>query len=74
MSLLLDIGVICLGLLLIGGSGVLADAFTPLGGNSLMTRLSGLGDGYNSRLYRWAAAVLTGLLFVAAGVADLFSK
>lgn len=74
VSSLLDISAICLGLLLIGGSRVLADAFKSPGDNSLVTRFLGLGNTYNSRLYRWAAAVLTGLLFIAAGMGDLFSK
>ncbi len=51
-----------------------ADAFKASGDNSPVTRFSGLGDSYNSRLYRRAAAALTGLLFIAAGIADLFSK
>ncbi|HEV7492865.1 hypothetical protein [Baekduia sp.] len=52
----------------------MADAFKSPGDNSLVTRFLGLGNTYNSRLYRWAAAVLTGLLFIAAGMGDLFSK
>jgi hypothetical protein len=67
-----DIGAIVLGLLLIACSRVIADGFSVPGDRSAVTRFSGLGDSYRSRLYRWATAVLTGLVFVAVGVADLF--
>jgi hypothetical protein len=67
-----DIAFVVVGLALIGFSRVFAEAFTVRGDRSATTRFLGLGDDYASRFLRWATAVLVGLAFVAAGVADLF--
>jgi hypothetical protein len=73
MSPLIDAGFIVLGLLLIGASRTIADGFKINGDVSTITRLAGLGDTYNSRLYRWATASVAGLVFVVVGIADVFS-
>jgi hypothetical protein len=67
-----DIGFIILGLLLIAGSRVFADGFRVRGDTSAVTKFSGLGDDYSSRIYRWITAVVTGLVFLLVGIADLF--
>jgi hypothetical protein len=69
----IDTGFIVLGLLLIGVSRMIADGFKITGGTSTVTKLSGLGDNYSSRLYRWVTAVITGLVFVVIGIAGLLS-
>jgi hypothetical protein len=74
MSPLLDIGAIVIGLLLIGLSRVIADAFRFPGNTSSFIKFAGMGDNYSSRLYRWATAVGVGLLFVVAGAADLLGR
>jgi hypothetical protein len=65
------VGLMILGLLLILGSRAIADAFNASGDTSTPTKFLGLGDNYQSRLYRWATTVLTGLVFLVAGVAGL---
>jgi hypothetical protein len=71
MSPAVDIALIAVGLILIGGSRTFADAFKIRGDTSAITKFSGLGDNYNSRLYRWATAVGTGVVFIAVGTAGL---
>jgi len=68
---MLGIGFIVLGMLLIAGSRLIADGFAVPGDPSRATKLLGLGDDPGSRLLRWTTAVLTGVVFVAAGVAVL---
>lgn len=70
----LDIGAIVVGVLLVAGSRVFAEAFRVPGDTTLATKFMGLGDTFSSRLYRWAIAVLAGLMFIGAGVADLFGS
>jgi hypothetical protein len=73
MPKIADGGLIVVGLLLIAGSRVFADAFRVSGDTSLFTKFAGLGDNDASRLYRWATAVVVGLVLIIAGVADLLS-
>jgi hypothetical protein len=71
---LVDIGAIVAGVLLVAGSRVFADAFRIPDDTSLATKFMGLGDNYSSRLYRWTIAVLVGLMFIGAGLADLLGS
>jgi hypothetical protein len=68
-----DIVLIVVGVVLIGGSRLIADNFRIPGNTSTFIKFAGLADDYVSRLYRWCTAVLTGAVFVAVGVADLVS-
>ena len=73
MSLAIDIVLIVIGLVLIGASRMIADCFRIPGNTSAFVKFAGLGDNYNSRLYRWVTAVVTGAAFVVVAVADLVS-
>jgi hypothetical protein len=73
VSPVIDIASIVIGLVLIAGSRMLADYFRIPGNTSAFIKFAGLGDNYNSRLYRWATAVATGVVFVVVGIADLTS-
>lgn len=73
MSPEIDIALIVIGLLLIGGSRVFAESFRIPGDTSAVTKFSGLGDNYNSRLYRWVTAVATGAVLIIVGIAGLVS-
>jgi hypothetical protein len=71
MSGSIEVGFIVLGVLLIAGSRVIADGFKVPSDSSAVTKFAGLGDNYPSRLYRWIVAVVSGIAFVAVGVAGL---
>lgn len=74
---LVHIVLIIVGLVLIAGSRTFADAFGvppgPAGRDSGVTKLLGMGSGYKSRLYRWASAMLTGLVLAGVGIFGLLS-
>ena len=71
-----EIVLIVVGLALVAVSRWLADNFKipgeHKGAAGTMIRMAGLYDNYPSSLYRWISAVLTGTIFVAVGVIDLF--
>jgi hypothetical protein len=73
MSSAIDITLIVIGSLLIAGSRMFADYFRVPGNSSAFIKFAGLGDNYNSRLYRWVTAVATGGAFIVVGIADLMS-
>jgi hypothetical protein len=73
MSPAIDIALIVMGVVLIAGSRIFAAYFRIPGNTSAFIKFAGLGDNYNSRLYRWATAVATGAVFIAFGIADLMS-
>jgi hypothetical protein len=69
-----DIVLIVVGVVLIGVSRLIADHFKFPGQTSTWAKTAGMADNYASALTRWIASVLTGLVFVVAGVIDLASQ
>lgn len=65
------------GVVLIALSRWIADNFKVRGeyggATGAMLRFGGLYDNYASQLYRWCVCVLTGLVFIGVGVAEILS-
>jgi hypothetical protein len=71
--MVLNVGLIVVGVVLIAGSRTIAYGFEIPGDRSPVTRFVGFGDDVVSRYRRWWTAVVLGLACIGIGVARLFS-